>query len=346
MADEQEHRIRRPRNFRPRLDIFNVYDDSDFRKRYRVDQNGLMYVTDLIREAIANLTERSHAVTPEMKVALTLRYFATGKMQLCNGDDFGLSQPTISRIITQTVDALTVPRMIQRFVKFPTNPVEIQRIQADFSQIAGFPGVVGVIDGTHIKIVAPKDFEEVYINRKNFHSINVQVVFDANYLVRNIVAKWPGSVHDSRILRESGVWRGFEQNRVPAGCYLLGDSGYPCKRWLLTPYLRPEGQHQEAYNRAHKKTRSVVERGIGQLKRRFQVLHGEIRVNPQKAAKIIMACGIMHNICKERNIPIEDENEHEEDVDDHNRDEVFQPAQGEPVPDGALFRENILETTS
>ncbi|XP_064113057.1 uncharacterized protein LOC135219864 [Macrobrachium nipponense] len=84
------------------------------------------------------------------------------------------------------------------------------------------------------------------------------------------------------------------------------------------------------------------ERGIGQLKRRFQVLHGEIRVDPQKAAKIIMACGIMHNICKERNIPIEDENEDEEDVDDHNHDEVFQPAQGEPVPDGVLFRENIL----
>lgn len=92
-------------------------------------------------------------------------------------------------------------------------------------------------------------------------------------------------------------------------------------------------------HRAHKKTRSVVERGIGQLKRRFHVLHGEIRVNPQKAAKIIMACGIIHNICKERNIQIEDEDE--EDVDDHNHDDVFQPAQGEPAQDGALFRENI-----
>ncbi|XP_064081920.1 putative nuclease HARBI1 [Macrobrachium nipponense] len=148
----------------------------------------------------------------------------------------------------QTVDALTAPRMVQRFVKFPTNPVEIQRIQVDFSQIAGFPGVVGVIDGTHIKIVAPKDFEEVYVNSKNFHNINVQVVFYANYLVRNIVAKWPGSVRDSRNLCENGLWRRFEEYRIPAGYYLLGDSGYPCKRWLLTPYLRPDGHHQEAYH--------------------------------------------------------------------------------------------------
>ena len=43
-------------------------------------KNGLMYVTDLIRDVIANRTERSHAVTPEIKAGLTLRYFTTGKM--------------------------------------------------------------------------------------------------------------------------------------------------------------------------------------------------------------------------------------------------------------------------
>ena len=34
-------------------------------------KNGLMYVTDLIRDVIANHTVMSHAVTPEMKVGLT-----------------------------------------------------------------------------------------------------------------------------------------------------------------------------------------------------------------------------------------------------------------------------------
>ena len=48
MAEKLEHRIQRQRNFRPRLDIFDEYDDREFRKRYRVDQNGLMYVTDLV----------------------------------------------------------------------------------------------------------------------------------------------------------------------------------------------------------------------------------------------------------------------------------------------------------
>ena len=46
---------------------------------------------------------------------------------------------------------------------------------------AGMPGVVSAIDGTHIKIIAPSKDEDVFVNRKKVHSINTQVVFDANF---------------------------------------------------------------------------------------------------------------------------------------------------------------------
>jgi hypothetical protein len=36
-------------------------------------------------------------------------------------------------------------------------------------------GVVGFIDGTHIRIVRPQNHEKNYVNRKNYHSLNVQV---------------------------------------------------------------------------------------------------------------------------------------------------------------------------
>ncbi|VDI83321.1 Hypothetical predicted protein [Mytilus galloprovincialis] len=87
-----------------------------------------------------------------------------------------------------------------------------------------------------------------------------------------------------------------------------GDSGYPCRPFLMTPYQNPVLDHQKKYNRCHCSTRSVIERTFGRLKRRFHILHSEIRMIPSKACKIIMACAILHNICILLNEPdIEDD---------------------------------------
>lgn len=249
MAEQQDHhRLRRPREFHERRDVLHDLSDEELIKRYRLDRAGIVFVTDLVRQELSSPTVTNRALTPEMKIIITLRYLATGKMQLCNADDLGVSQQTVSRVITEALEALSAPHIINRFLKFPANHQQHQ-IKADFYDIAGFPDVVGAIDGTHIRIVRPTEFEAEYVNRKRYHSINVQVVFDAKYNIIDLEAKWPGSVHDSRILQESGLKTMFETGVVPAGCHLLGDSGYGSKTWLLTPYLRPQPGYQLHYNR-------------------------------------------------------------------------------------------------
>ena len=42
-----------------------------------------------------------------------------------------------------------------------------------------------------------------------------QLVSQFDYKVINLVAKWPGSVHDSRILRNSYLFHQFESNNKP-----------------------------------------------------------------------------------------------------------------------------------
>ena len=66
--------------------------------------------------------------------------------------------------------------------------------------VAGFPNVIGVIDCTHIPIFSiGKDHAGKIRNKKGFYSINTQVICDAHGYITNIVAKCPGSNHDSRI---------------------------------------------------------------------------------------------------------------------------------------------------
>ena len=43
----------------------------------------------------------------------------------------------------------------------------------DFYKIGQFPCVIAV-DGTHIRIHAPTEDEYTFVNRKNYHSFNVQ----------------------------------------------------------------------------------------------------------------------------------------------------------------------------
>ena len=248
--DEPRHRLlRQRRTFPERKDVLNELNDRDLVKRYRLDRAGILFVTDLVRERLRRPTARNKALSPEMQVIITLRYLASGKMQQCSADDMGTSQQTISRVISDTLEALSDNAILSQFIRFPVTPHETARRKAEFREVAGFPEAIGAIDGTHIKIVAPHEYEAEYVNRKKYHSINVQVVFDARYHIIDVVAKWPGSVHDARILSQSGLSRLFELGMVPARCHLLGDSGYPSKTWLLTPYLRPLPGPQSAYNR-------------------------------------------------------------------------------------------------
>lgn len=143
-------------------------------------------------------------------------------------------------------------------------------VQRDFYLTAKFPGVIGAIDGTHIRVLKPSECENDYFNRKFFPSLNVQVIVDANGRLLHINCRWQGSSHDSFVLRSSAIWTAFECGQQRNGI-LLGDSRYPLKTWLLTPFLNPTNDAEKNFNSAQRKTRVIVEQAIGRWKRRFAI---------------------------------------------------------------------------
>jgi len=67
---------------------------------------------------------------------------------------------------------------------------------------------------------------ELYRNRKCRFSFNEQVVINARLEVIDIVARWPGSSHDSTIFNHSRIKSLFEADTV-GDSVLVADSGYP-----------------------------------------------------------------------------------------------------------------------
>ncbi|XP_052691914.1 putative nuclease HARBI1, partial [Crassostrea angulata] len=181
---------------------------------------------------------------------------------------------------------------------------KIRRTKTEFFSKARFPNVLGAVDGTLIKIQAPSENEPSYVCRKGFHALNVQAVSDASLRFIDLVCKWPGAVHDSFVFENSNL------NHILAqGCngWLLGDSGYPLKSYLMTPINIPANQKEVNYNSAHCRTRVVVERAFGVLKSRFRCLHptgGVLPFATQKCMKTVVACFKLHNKCIKDRLPM------------------------------------------
>jgi len=104
----------------------------------------------------------------------------------------------------------------------------------------------------------------------------------------DIVARWPGSVHDATIFQHSRLHRRLEEGEFDSGI-LLGDSEYPIKKYLFTSLLNPATAAKNLYNNSHIRTRNIVERVFEVWKRRFPVLSLGIRVKIQTAQDIIVA---------------------------------------------------------
>lgn len=81
-----------PRTFQPRRDVLNELTDEELIKR----STEIILVTALVREALKSDTRGNSALNEELKVITTLRYLATGKMQLCINDNLSVNSPLLA----------------------------------------------------------------------------------------------------------------------------------------------------------------------------------------------------------------------------------------------------------
>ena len=54
------------------------------------------------------------------------------------------------------------------FIKFPTTQDKILHNEQHFFRTSKLPNIVGLIDGTQVQIIAPREQEEIYVNRQNY----------------------------------------------------------------------------------------------------------------------------------------------------------------------------------
>lgn len=211
----------------------------------------------------------------------------------------------------------------------PRDQTEIIQTILDFHTIARFPKVIGAIDGTHIRILSPGGEEaENFRNRKGYFSLNVQVICNSDYIINDVVARWPGSSHDNTIFENSRIRATLENNGFP-NCILLGDSAYGLQHFLLTPIQNPVTAAEQLYNESHIRTRTIIERCFGIWKQRFPILSLGMRCKLQLCQEIILATAVLHNIARGDNLiepELEPDNDDIEEIvfeNNNNRNDIL-----------------------
>ena len=126
----------------------------------------------------------SRSLSVSLQVTTALRFYTKGSFQVVSADVHRIIRPIV--LINDVTHCLV--RLSCEHVKMSTQQ-ELVNVMGKFHQIAGFPNVMGPIDGTHIRIKSPPNDEHLFVNRKYYHSINVQGVCDDKLRFINIVVK-------------------------------------------------------------------------------------------------------------------------------------------------------------
>ena len=152
--------------------------------------------------SLAHETGRNFALSPEQQILTTLSWMGNGAQYHGIARMHGVSKSTVHRCVSAVCDTI-IRKIFPKEVRWPTE--RVNDISLGFARASriGFPFVAGCVDGTLINIDAPTVHKEAYMDRKGDHSLNVMMVAGPTYQFFYAKAKWPGSVHDARILCNS-----------------------------------------------------------------------------------------------------------------------------------------------
>ena len=133
----------------------NDFTDEELRAHYRFKRESILFITNLVASDITRNTQQNHALSPLHQVLIALRFYASGGFLKVVGNTFSVDKSTISHAITDGSGALAAKQPC--FIKWPLTHDECAKIKNKFYIRGGFPGVVGCVDRTHVRLQAPTE---------------------------------------------------------------------------------------------------------------------------------------------------------------------------------------------
>ncbi|XP_031358255.1 putative nuclease HARBI1 [Photinus pyralis] len=281
--------------------VVSILNDSQFKSHFRVKRTTCYRLVEQFARSEFYPSEHkggSSLISAECHILSFLWYAGNNCTIRESGDRFNMSLSTFSSVQRRVMSFLL--DLLPTVIRFPKTDLEKERVAAEFEQISGFPNILGCVDGSYINIRTPAHkIKSTYTNRHDIPSITLQGICDAKKKFLDVFTGPAGKLHDSRVFKLSFISSEIQTLSNNGHYHLIGDSAYPIRQWLLTPY-RDYGnltRQQIKYNKKLSSSRVKIENAFGLLKGRFRQLGRLDFHKVVKMAQFILCCCVLHNIC-------------------------------------------------
>lgn len=253
-------------------------------------------------------TNMRFSIPADLRLALTLRFLATGDSYKSHEYSFRVAANTIGKIVATTCEALyTVLK--NDYFRCPRTKEEWLEVADGFMQRWQFPHTCGALDGKHIVLRKPANSGSIFFNYKNCFSIVLMALVDSTYKFLYINVGKQGRISDGGIFSGTSLYRALENNNInfpdpkplpgcnePMPYFIIGDEAFPLRTYLMKPYpLRHLTRYQRIYNYRICRARRMVENAFGILASRFGVFLKPMYLSPERAELVTIAACALHN---------------------------------------------------
>ena len=153
-------------------------------------------------------TNLREAIPAGKRLAVTLRFLASGESQQSLSFVYRIGKSPLSRILRETCTVI-FSVLKDPYLKPSSSKDDCKNVEKEFRDFWNMPHVVGVIDGKHIRIQCPKKTGTLYHNYKGFFHLVLLVICDVWYCFTLFDVGQYGSNNDCSVLNNSEMGHRF-----------------------------------------------------------------------------------------------------------------------------------------
>nr|CAI5818572.1 unnamed protein product [Callosobruchus analis]CAI5820868.1 unnamed protein product [Callosobruchus analis]CAI5823254.1 unnamed protein product [Callosobruchus analis]CAI5823426.1 unnamed protein product [Callosobruchus analis]CAI5838990.1 unnamed protein product [Callosobruchus analis] len=257
------------------------------------------------------------AISTKERLAICLRFLATGSSFRSLGFNYRMGFSTVREIVQDVCDAIW-KKMGPIHMPKPTTAMW-EESENGFRNYWNFPNCCGALDGKHVIITCPINSGSNYWNYKGTNSIVLLALVDPKYRFLVIDVGSYGKNSDGGIFENSILGKLIQDGKLkfpgpkpltlnsePLPHVIVADEAFPLKPFLMRPYSKNDvcnNEPNKVFNYRLTRARRIVENAFGILRSRWRVFAGPMAVQPDMVDKIILATCCLHNYLGTDNLP-------------------------------------------